>query len=739
MRHIPFEFILAGGVPSSGSTLLSVLLDAHPDIFSGPETTLFCHPPLWQGSEGTALRDFANFLDGTAAPEGFIPWSYPDARSLAYYGWGLEQARLALAASPTMVDFVQGFYEKSSQYRGQLKVVEKTPQNLYAASAFLELSPTSKIILTIRSPLGVIPSLVRRGVNRKVAAIIWLWDAAVVRGLTTRFDKHRVHLVRYEDLVTEPVDQLNAVCHFLGVPPRAADMIARRASDRAQFDSSLRSNEGGASSVWQHSPLGAISSEAGQPASLPPAMQDVLTILANCGPDRTELSRLLHTRTGLPGRLSGRRLANCFRYSLPAPTPCKAAFDDALVVDNALNRYERDYFGRLECTVSSPSILDSFRVFWAYRIPATLKTATSGTLRAVDLLQHLVNLGARSGHLLARGLALIAGILGSLANKIERLVTRAQGFLLRRLGRVRSGISYRAAHVTQRAQNSARSLSANFVSSPFSYGVAPLPGDVCYTAVGVIAFQGRHGILDLVVRELLQVNQESRHTLGVVLACSNEADIQFASRLRAELLHVAVVMTPNNPLGLKWQRAVDCARIARPLYLIITGSDDIISSSFVTRNIALMENDDLGTIDMAAPRTWLLLDAVALSDPQQSAFWQLSYKNSHHRLPLGAGRIYSRAFLDKVSWQIFDCDLDRLLDDQGYNLLRHHNGTLYTTTLDDGFVLSVKGPWQSMNATPAILSAGSIAVEAMEPEFVEYVKSQLGDKFEKIRALQPLG
>ena len=74
--------VLCSGPPRSGLNLLSILLDDHPDIFSGPPLNLFGHAALWRG-DGTFDAETA--FDVKAAPFCCPLWGPPSSRALAYH------------------------------------------------------------------------------------------------------------------------------------------------------------------------------------------------------------------------------------------------------------------------------------------------------------------------------------------------------------------------------------------------------------------------------------------------------------------------------------------------------------------------------------------------------------------------------------------------------------------------------------------------------------------------------
>ena len=98
----PMEAVLIGCCPSSGSTLLSLLLDAHPQMICGPELWLFAHPFFWS-LKGQAWQERLTRFFRTGAPDYFeLPdWNlnhgvceYADllvANHLEYYASSLDE------------------------------------------------------------------------------------------------------------------------------------------------------------------------------------------------------------------------------------------------------------------------------------------------------------------------------------------------------------------------------------------------------------------------------------------------------------------------------------------------------------------------------------------------------------------------------------------------------------------------------------------------------------------------
>lgn len=729
------RFILAGGIPSSGSTLLSSLLDGHGEICSGPETSLFCDPELWNQGPAT-IAAILNGRDG-----GTVPWGIPDENNLKFYGRSLESVARMAEQSDSANNFVTRFFHDK---RIPGVVIDKTPQNIYAMNAFLGQSPENRAILTIRSADAVIDSLSRRGIEPRICAAVWLFDATLAYLLTRRYPEQTL-LVRYEDLVAQPQKTLTNLCAFIAVEPDIEDMLQRRHSARSETDSSITPNGSNAASAWRFQATGEINA-AGLDVDHPiPSDLKALVL------DGVAMDGAIQSYCEFEGELpNGRTLHKFFGFKVPSG---KYELVDSPVLDRSevLSRYERFYLGKLRVVMPGNEVRLKFA---KHRIVLTRKT--------ISLVIRIVN---RFDILVKKSLGFVVSTINRLLAlpdlfkrfflwtmrypiKVFRYLTGFPGRGLRWIARLAARLqlsgylSRKSAAVSQYRDRLVGNLEARWHEadsrrrSPVAtYSRVPLPKDK-YDVVGVIAFQGRNEILSVIVREALKPRKEGL-SAGVVLACSNDADVNFANAMRAEHEDVGIVMTENKPLGRKWQRAVDCARLANPDFVYITGSDDVISSDFISRNVALMKRREVLHIAMSGPRSWFLFDLVGFRAGRSidESLWQISYHNHFHLMPLGAGRIYSAEFLDSVDWQIFEQSWDKLLDDKGYNLVMEQNGAIYNPTFDDGFIMSVKGPWGQMNSLDGILKADSILAEPATSEQFAAILESLGESWDLVTSI----
>ncbi|MBK8011325.1 MAG: sulfotransferase [Deltaproteobacteria bacterium] len=193
--------IFVGGAGRSGTTLLRVILDAHPSIACGPElkiTPALCQ--LWLNLQ-------------TA----FLP-------ALEAYGAGAEDVNDAVAG---MLGRFLGPYLSRSQ---KSRIAEKSPNNVFFFEHLHLIFPESPLVHVIRDGRDVVCSLLTMNwvdpttgapidYTRDVQKAAEYWVKAVRAGRTAEKNvEGRCFELRYERLVADPEPTLRALFTFLDEP-----------------------------------------------------------------------------------------------------------------------------------------------------------------------------------------------------------------------------------------------------------------------------------------------------------------------------------------------------------------------------------------------------------------------------------------------------------------------------------------------------------------------------------------
>lgn len=212
-------FVLSS--PRSGSTLLRVMIGGHPQLFAPPELDLLNFSTL--GERKTVLQDrFAFRLEGLLRA------------LMALHRCNPDQARQMMANYEAKNLDTHAFYRLLQQWIGADRMlVDKTPA--YALDPAIlqrtevEFQEPLYIHLT-RHPMGMIQSFEEAHTDqvffryehdfspRQLAELTWLVSHQNILDFLQQIPKERRTLIRYEDLVKEPVVMMQQVSEFLQVP-----------------------------------------------------------------------------------------------------------------------------------------------------------------------------------------------------------------------------------------------------------------------------------------------------------------------------------------------------------------------------------------------------------------------------------------------------------------------------------------------------------------------------------------
>jgi hypothetical protein len=217
--------VLIFSPPRSGSTLMSRMLNAQPEIAVMFEAGLFS--ALSRLGCRTRFRSRAQYL---AFLEGL--WSSSDGMDV-----NLSAAVLHMAKRETPPLVANALFELGGLYaelNGASRWGEKTPSSLFHQNTIASLLPDAAHVHLVRDPRDVVGSIFRVWHGARIE------DDALVRVvahvkvylqlLGEAGERWRHILVRYEDLVSEPGDTMLSISSFLGVS--SSDIKILSAEDR---------------------------------------------------------------------------------------------------------------------------------------------------------------------------------------------------------------------------------------------------------------------------------------------------------------------------------------------------------------------------------------------------------------------------------------------------------------------------------------------------------------------------
>ena len=216
-RHRPVFIVGAG---RSGTTLLRLMINRHPDIVVPAEAQFV--PELIDrlpDDRPLSAAEVERALDFVVTHERWRDWQQDPA--------ALRQRILCLQA-PTLAELIAELYRQVSDDAGKPQWGDKTPRNTRYIDRLHGLFPDAQFIHIIRDARDVAKSKRRLAwVGPFLFRSASVWDEAVrktvLSGRSLPVSLYR--LVRYEDLVRDPEGELRKVCDFLNID-FSADMLA---------------------------------------------------------------------------------------------------------------------------------------------------------------------------------------------------------------------------------------------------------------------------------------------------------------------------------------------------------------------------------------------------------------------------------------------------------------------------------------------------------------------------------
>lgn len=235
--------IVLGNAPSSGSSLLRVLLGRLPSICTGGELAILDKPKLL-GTSGPSYRRAIRRWFDRGYPRGFVGPTEPMFTSLEEYGWTRGQVRDLSLEVDSYANLLREFFGRTLARSGKRRWLEKTPGNVFAFRQIRDIFPDARFVHIIRDGRDTVASLAKRGFSPLLAVSRWYY--ATLTGIQYR-DWPNYYELRYEDLVRDPRQELSRLCNFLG--ESFSESMLEGESDKASIIASWRNNQHGPVSV----------------------------------------------------------------------------------------------------------------------------------------------------------------------------------------------------------------------------------------------------------------------------------------------------------------------------------------------------------------------------------------------------------------------------------------------------------------------------------------------------------
>jgi hypothetical protein len=230
--------------PSSGSTLLGVILDSHPELACGTELHITDRYLVYSNFE-KFRNNIHTWVEEGLSTGGFIH-NKKILTDIEYYGWSMEDTFKLIQSSKNMREFLDGFFTPFLTFHKKKIWGEKSVCNAYHFDRILQLYPKAKIIHILRDGRDVMCSLLGKSRNPFFSASAWLFNIAAAHKYR---NSPNYLLIKYEDLVQDTTKTLELVCKHIGVD-YSSDMIDNRGTSIwKSFDETYPRES------WQHNPV----------------------------------------------------------------------------------------------------------------------------------------------------------------------------------------------------------------------------------------------------------------------------------------------------------------------------------------------------------------------------------------------------------------------------------------------------------------------------------------------------
>ncbi|MGH2752260.1 MAG: sulfotransferase family protein [Actinomycetota bacterium] len=191
------------GSARSGTTLLRMMLNAHPEVAVPPESRFVTD--LYRTDEVVTEE----FLERLAAHTRWPSWETPIAD---------VRARIGGRARIPHTEAVEAAYETFARARGKSRFGDKTPRYIEELPLLARLWPRAKFVHLVRDGREVALSFGDVPFGPKtVARAARLWSDRVVQGIERGrpLGPDRYLEMHYEDLLDNPRQEMEALCRFL--------------------------------------------------------------------------------------------------------------------------------------------------------------------------------------------------------------------------------------------------------------------------------------------------------------------------------------------------------------------------------------------------------------------------------------------------------------------------------------------------------------------------------------------
>ena len=235
--------VLVNGSAKSGTTLVASLLDSHPGLLMLPkEVPFFTLRTNEEGSDSTADSSVVKLQAATSRLSKYIEDKFSRINELSDRDERVQQLLQEFKARASKADKIQQIYlglVESVAKVYELDLASKAAWGLKNTESsqleeFLESFPHGSVVHISRDPRGAFLSRMQshklkgrriQGIKANAHSFLYIWAVMTrwleletqVRDLRRRVGTDRVHIVYYEDLVTDSASESARIFDFLNL------------------------------------------------------------------------------------------------------------------------------------------------------------------------------------------------------------------------------------------------------------------------------------------------------------------------------------------------------------------------------------------------------------------------------------------------------------------------------------------------------------------------------------------
>lgn len=244
LDNTPIHFIIGAG--RSGTTLLTAVLNAHPNICCTPEVkpVMTFYTPYAQQKKlsESIVTDFHYFLQ--LRYKAALKKKHDSGRNLFDKQWFDDlQTQLPQFSYANFAKYILLSLNPFQKNTDDIKVlIDKNPTYTFCTEELIKLYPQAKFLIAVRDyrsyylsqKQNIDNTLFSRFLNKSAAANAYFWQLHYleINRLQQQYPQ-KVMLVPYEKMVSDKENLLKEICSFLDIPMNDA-MIQHNQNETAQ-------------------------------------------------------------------------------------------------------------------------------------------------------------------------------------------------------------------------------------------------------------------------------------------------------------------------------------------------------------------------------------------------------------------------------------------------------------------------------------------------------------------------